>query len=176
MKIYIKNGEAKQSNQIVINKNGKNIFNPIESMILEDGWVEYVPIIKEPTEVELFEKAKSKLIENILEYDSSEHVNIFYIGDYGMWLDKATRVGLKLRFEMEMENGEDMTSLWHNGNKFELPIEMAVKLLYSIEKYASQCYDNTQYHISVANKLDNILDVENYDYKMSYPEKLVFNL
>lgn len=48
MKIYEKNGEVKNANQIIIRRDGMNIFCPSEEMILADGWVEYVPPTIEP--------------------------------------------------------------------------------------------------------------------------------
>jgi hypothetical protein len=51
-----------------------------------------------------------------------------------------------------------------------------MQMLYAIEVYASKCYDNTQYHISQVNKLDNIEDLKNYDYTTGYPEKLIFEI
>ena len=47
-------------------------------------------------------------------------------------------------------------------------------MLYALEFYASTCYDNTQRHISNVNKLENINEVKDYDYKSGYPEKLKF--
>jgi hypothetical protein len=91
-----------------------------------------------------------------------------------MWLDKATRVGLKLRFETEIEDGETETTLWYNGVAFPLEINMAVKMLHAIEKYASRCYDNTQRHIGCVKQLENIEDIQNYDYRSGYPDKLHF--
>lgn len=48
MKIYEKNGEVKPANQIIIRRDGMNVFCPSEEMILADGWVEYVPPTIEP--------------------------------------------------------------------------------------------------------------------------------
>lgn len=48
MKIYEKNGEVKPASQIIIRRDGMNIFCPSEEMILADGWVEYVPPTIEP--------------------------------------------------------------------------------------------------------------------------------
>lgn len=49
MKRYTKeiNGKTviKTRQQIVISKNGMSTYNPTEEMILEDGWVEYIPLI-----------------------------------------------------------------------------------------------------------------------------------
>jgi hypothetical protein len=54
MKQYTKviNGLSvtKTRKQIVIKKDGMNIFNPTEEMIFTDGWIEYIPNIIEPSE------------------------------------------------------------------------------------------------------------------------------
>lgn len=53
MKRYIKeiNGKTviKTRQQIVISKNGMSTYNPTEEMILEDGWMEYIPSIIDTT-------------------------------------------------------------------------------------------------------------------------------
>lgn len=53
MKRYTKNNEIKYANQIVINKDGFNIYGPTEEQILADGWVEYVAPEPEPAEPRL---------------------------------------------------------------------------------------------------------------------------
>ena len=47
-------------------------------------------------------------------------------------------------------------------------------MLYLIEAYASQCYDNTQKHLSNISKLETLEEVKNYDYKIGYPQPLQF--
>lgn len=49
MKMYIKNGVVKLQNKIVIEKENRNIFNPTEEMLLENGWIEYIPPIVDIT-------------------------------------------------------------------------------------------------------------------------------
>ena len=49
MKMYIKNGVVKLQNKIVIEKENRNIFNPTEEMLLENGWIEYIPPIIDTT-------------------------------------------------------------------------------------------------------------------------------
>lgn len=47
-------------------------------------------------------------------------------------------------------------------------------MLYTIEIYASECYDNTQYHAAQIASIDNIDLLETYDYSVGYPAKLYF--
>jgi hypothetical protein len=161
---------VKQTSKIVIEKDGMCTYNPTEEMILEDGWVEYVT--PEPTEEEMLNLEKGHKIREIEWFDSSKEVNSFSIDGIELWLDKATRVGLKLRFESEIAMGRENTTLWSEGIEFVLPIEMAVKMLYGLELYASACYDNTQRHIATVDKLESIDDVRAYDHRTGYPEKL----
>ena len=148
------------------------VFNPTHEMLIEDGWELYVA--PEPTEVELFNDAKRHKIEEINRYDSSEDVNIFYIHELPVWLDKATRAGLKLRFEAEIAMGKTDTVLWYDNLQFPLPLEDAMQMLYAIEVYASACYDNTQLHLSNVEKLKTVDEINGYDYRVGYPEKLNF--
>lgn len=172
MKKYIKNKEVKSANRIVIIKDGMQIFNPSEELILADGWEEYIPpvVSTEPT----LDDVKREKINNILEYDSSSEVNEFSINDIPVWLDKATRVGLELRFRAEQAQGFTTTTLWYESMQFSLSIEQAIQMLYAIELYASACYDNTQRHLATVGNMTTKEEVENYDYKVGYPEKLRF--
>ena len=174
MKTYFKDIDGqrvyKNRKQIVIEKDGMNTYNPTEELILADGWQEYVYIEKELT----LEEVKKHKIEEINYYDQSSDVNIFYVNDIPIWLDKATRSGLMLRFQAEAAIGKTNTSLWYDGVEFPLEASVAMQMLYAIEVYASACYDNTQKHISEVNKLETKEEIDNYDYTVSYPEKLRF--
>lgn len=171
MKLYIKDNIVRPQNKIIVIKDEFQYINPSEELILEDGWIEYE--IKY-TDEELLDRARSKKIQEILDYDTSPNVNCFYMSDTEIWLDKETRTGLKLRFEAETNIGMIETSLWYNNIRFTLPTASAVQMLYLLEIYASQCYDNTQFHIKSVSELTNVDDIENYDYTTGYPNKLRF--
>jgi hypothetical protein len=139
-------------------------------MILADGWEIYVAPVYVPT----LEEIKADKVEEILAYDSSSEVNEFSIGGVPMWLDKATRAGLLLRFEAEGKVGRTETTLWNDGQSYTLPLETAQQILIALELYASACYDNTQRHLAEVQKLDSKEAVESYDYTTGYPQKLLF--
>ena len=174
MKRYSKTIDGKTiikfADEIVIRSNGKQTFNPSEAMILADGWEIYVAPVYEPT----LEDVKESKVAEILAYDSSEAVNEFSMGGLPIWLDKATRAGLLLRFEAEAKAGRTSTTLWYNGLPFTLPLTYAQEILIALELYASACYDNTQNHIAEVQKLDSKEAVESYDYTTGYPQKLLF--
>ena len=172
MKKYVKEIDGKKvyktRQQIVISKNGMSTYNPTEEMILSDGWVEYIAPVYEET----IESVRMHKINEIEYYDQSDKINEFYIQNTPVWLDKNTRAGLKLRFEAEKAMQKELTTLWYNHQEFILPLDSAVQMLYAIEVYASQCYDNTQKHIAEVSKLENKEEIENYDFRVGYPEKL----
>lgn len=203
MKQYVKNNQVKTRQQIVIIKDGMRTINPTEEQILADGWEVYVEPVKEVVEIQevqepkeeestplstntslevpeeisdkaAFVRARHILRNNINKYDVSSNVNAFYYGDRVMWLDKSTRAGLLLRFQAEKARDLVTTSLWYNGVSYPLNVDVAIQMLYAIELYASACYDNTQRHLAAIAKLKTIEEVEAYDYKAGYPEKLRF--
>lgn len=160
----------KRADEIVVRGNGSQTFNPTESMILADGWTEYVAPVYEPT----LEEVKKGKIDEILAYDSSEAVNQFSMGGVPMWLDKATRAGLLLRFEAEGKAMRETTTLWYEGQSYTLPLAQAQQILIALELYASACYDNTQSHIAAVMGMESKEAVEAYDFTTGYPEKLSF--
>ena len=185
MKKYIKDEQIKFRNQIVLHgtrtikgKDGKEkevktqVINPSEAQLLADGWVEYV--IPEPTEAELLDIARRNLRGQIERYDSSSEINVFYVSGIAIWLDKATRAGLLLRFQAEQAQGIEDTTLWYKGMQFPLKVEQAIQMLYAIELYASACYDNTQRHFAALDMLEDEESVKAYDYTTGYPERLRF--
>lgn len=119
-------------------------------------------------------EAKKKLFSGIREYDKSSDVNEFSIGENRLWLDKTTRASLLVRIEAEREAGKESTIFWSNGNEYALPLDEAKSIINSVEVYASECYDNTQRHLKRAKELTTVEEMESYEYKTGYPEKLKF--
>ena len=120
------------------------------------------------------EVAKQAVSEAILAYDSSEAVNQFSINGSPMWLDKATRAGLKLRLEAERSAGKESTTLWYGTEAITLPVANAIVMLNRLEIYASESYDVTQGHLARVALMENEEEVLGFDYKVGYPEKLMF--
>ena len=147
-------------------------FNPTDEMLFEDGWEVYVT--PELTEEEIISNAKRDKLRDIEMYDSSTEVNEFYIQGMPVWLDKSTRSGLMLRFNSELAMKKENTTLWYNGISFTLPLNTAISMLYALEIYASECYDNTQSHLAAVDKLETLDEILEYNYRIGYPEKLNF--
>lgn len=147
-------------------------FNPTEEMLFEDGWEIYT--VPELTPEQILANAKRDKKHEINNYDSSTSVNEFYIQDMPVWLDKATRSGLMLRFNSELAMKKENTTLWYNGASFTIPLNTAIQMLYALEVYASECYDNTQAHLANVDKMETLDAVLEYNYTVDYPNKLHF--
>lgn len=174
--LFVKENKIEQRQYIVLEKDGFCTINPTDEMLFADGWKLYVkPEPPQPTAEELLEKSKSDKKVEISNYDKSNYVNEFYVNGIPLWLDKATRTGLMLRFNAEIAMGKENTVLWYGNISIPLRLDDAVQMLYAIEVYASACYDVTQYHLSTIDTFETIEDVEMYDYMDGYPEKLSFD-
>lgn len=104
MKQYIKNGEIKSQNRIIIKKNGVQILNPSHVLLLEDGWVEYIP--KDPTDID--KKLPSTIVEELVikqwndRTDISNNEALDYMTIVYPWkkfIDKVLPVGKIVSYE-----------------------------------------------------------------------------
>lgn len=118
------------------------------------------------------EQAKMDKIAEITAYDKSTAVNAFYLNGEQHWLDFNLRDRVFAGNERIAYKGREETSLWLDGKYFVMPIAAAQDLICTIEVYAKDCYNVTATHQAEVNKLTNIEEVEAYDYKTGYPEKL----
>ena len=120
------------------------------------------------------EEIRVQKLDELRLFDSSEAVNQFSINGVFGWLNKSTRVGLMNSINIERESGRSETSIWLGDTAFTLSIERAVSILQQIELYALACYNITQGHMNIINRLDTKEAVKEYDFKVGYPRKLSF--
>lgn len=178
MKRYIKDGKIKTRNQIVIRKDGRQTINPTEEMILADGWVEYTTPVYEPT-IEDYRRDKIREIER---HDSSSEVNKCYINTAGneisYWANKSERSSLKSAVNdcIIMNRNTYRLDLRDLGLSVDIDCNKLLEMLSALEVYAIDCYNKTTDHIFNVNGLTTIEEIENYDYRKGYPEKLIFEL
>lgn len=116
--------------------------------------------------------AKKAKIAEITAYDKSPAVNAFYLNGEQHWLDFNLRDRVFDGNERIAYKGREETSLWLDGKCFVMPIAVAQDLICTIEVYAKDCYNVTATHQAEVNKLTTIEEVEAYNYKTGYPEKL----
>jgi hypothetical protein len=73
MKRYIKDNKIKYANNIVIKRDGMQIINPNEELILADGWVEYVPPTPQP---QPYQKSTYEIVEELVVKQWNERTDI----------------------------------------------------------------------------------------------------
>ena len=127
---------------------------------------------KKKYEGKTLEEAKEMLLAEIAAYDKSPAVNAFYLNGEQHWLDFNLRDRVFDGNERIAYKGREETSLWLDGKCFVMPIAVAQDLICTIEVYAKDCYNVTATHQAEVNKLTTIEEVEAYNYKTGYPEKL----
>lgn len=169
---FVRNGMIRSFDVVggKVNTCEGGVFNPTLEQFHAAGWQDYVA--PEPT----LEDVKAGKIAQLEQYDASEAVNEFFLGNLSMWLDKATRVGLMLRFSSEEAAGIEVTTLWYGSDSFALPVQQAMAMLSAVEIYASAAYDCTASHRAAILNLSTKEDVEAYDFTTGYPEKLTFQI
>ena len=202
MKIYEKEIDGKlvrkQRNGIVLSvtrtitdkKTGEekevksNVYNPTHEMLLENGWVEYVPVnnAKEVPMFMLVKTAKTRKLYNLEEYDNSSEVNdciIVYQGqELHYWANKTERNDLKnaIRDCVAMGRTEYRLDLRDKGISITLLCELLLQMMAALEVYAIDCYNKTTDHNYAIKALETLEEVEAYDYEVGYPEKLRFEI
>lgn len=184
MKRYTKQIDGKSVikslKEIVVKKNGKQTFNPSEEMVLADGWVEYITPI--PSEEQLFNRAKSNKIRDIEYYDASKEVNICYIktplDTIPYWANKSERSSLKSAVQdcIAMNRETYRLDLRDVGVSVDIACNKLLAMLSALEVYAIDCYNKTTDHIFNVKNLTTVEEIEVYDYRVGYPEKLTFEL
>lgn len=118
------------------------------------------------------DEVRARVLAEIESYDKSDKVNSFTLDGDDVWLDKATRVGLMNSTQIEKSSGHDETVLWFGGKSYTIPCDLAIQMLSALEMYALECYNVTARHKAEIDSLQTIEEVENYDYKTGYPDKL----
>lgn len=124
----------------------------------------------------LIDDIKKHLLSLQKEYDNSFEVNCFILGGKKVWFNKDTRVGLFNLLNIEKASNIETTTLWFNNTSIEIQVDKAIALLTMVEKYAKQCYDNTQKHYIEINQLESIEDCLQYDITAGYPDILNITL
>lgn len=145
-------------------QNPNSSIEEIWNMKKED---EYIPTIEDYKNYKIYE------LDN---YDKSGDVNTFYINNMPAWLDRETRNTLRDSLLIQKEKGNNISTLWYGLIPLQVPTEEAIELLKQVEAYAFECFNVTAKHKLKINSLDNIEEINSYNFKEGYPEKLMFTL
>lgn len=172
--------QYKEGSEIVLHKEGMQIFNPTEDMILEDGWVEYVQ--QEVSNELTLEDAIRLKLQDLVQYDESSNVNdciITYKGqELHYWANKMERDSLKGAVSdfLSLDRYSYRLDLRELGVAIQIPSKALLNMLIQLECYAADCYNKTTDHQFAIKQLTSIEEVTNYDFTVGYPEKLNFTL
>lgn len=155
----------------VISENGEisYIRNPSEELLLSQGYEEYVP-----TQEELLEEAKIKKLSLINIYNDSEDVNSFTVNGHRMWLTVLERQQLLTQINAYEAFGRESMTKWHEGIEFTFSISQWKSMFAALEVYCGDALNVTEQHRVNVKALNTIEEVEQYNYKANYPEKLNF--
>ena len=145
---------------------------PTEQQLAEWGFELYTPPVPERT----LEIAKSEKIAEITAYDTSDAVNSFTLDGDTMWINRDDRVSTMNSTTILKTVGVETVTQWYYGKKYTLPCDTLIQMLSALEVYALQCYNVTEEHKAAVNALTTIEEVDAYDYKTGYPEKLSFDV
>ncbi len=169
-----------EGNSITRNLDNGALFSGVPSVeqLTAWGFVEWVE--PAPTPKELLERAKASKIAELEAYDASDAVNGFIIktegGDITEWLDPYKRNNAFRAIESAKKLGDSSISFAIGDVPVTLDVETAEVYLARVEKYAVTCANVTASHKVAINALETVKAVEEYDYNVGYPQKLVFNL
>lgn len=145
---------------------------PTEQQLAEWGFEPYTP----PVPARTLEVAKSEKIAEITAYDTSDAVNSFTLDGDTMWINRDDRVSTMNSTTILKNAGLETVTQWYGGKKYTLPCDTLIQMLSALEVYALQCYNVTEEHKAAVNALTTIEEVDAYDYKTDYPQRLAFDV
>lgn len=154
----------------VITVDDMQVINPTEEHYKHAGYSLYVEPM--PTGEELLAQSKEIKIAEIRAYDASEDVNSFSLNGMEVWINREDRIGTTRAIELDKANGLTESEIWINGTRLKVNCDKALALLAILGHYAYTAFNKTQEHIYNVRQLKSVKDVEKYNYKTGYPEKL----
>lgn len=171
MKRYIdKDGNFWDGTSIVLDD--MRIFNPTDEQMIAAGYTEYVE--PEPTPEELLERAKQQKLFEIDEYNLSEAVDSFFLGEQQMWLTRDERTQIDESINAYEAMGATEMTKYFGGVAYTFPLILWKQMLNTLIVYASEALNVTEMHKVAVNALETVEAVENYDITADYPEKPAF--
>ena len=144
---------------------------PTVEQLTEWGYEEYIEPV--PTPEQLLERAKANKLQELDAYDLSEAVDSFTIDNKTMWLDVQKRQQLRTSIESYVASGIETVTKYFDGEKYTFPCSVWLQMLNALEVYASEALNVTESHRAAINALDDIEDIESYEFN-NYPPKLSF--
>lgn len=134
-------------------------------------------MVLDPVHVRNINDAKNEMKSRIERYDDSEEVNQFIInGVITGWFTPSERSNYKSSIDAAKLVGLETLTFFVGNNMMEITPTVAEQLLAQIQLYADQCFIVTKQHKLNVDALETMEEVDAYNYKQGYPEKLNFKL
>ena len=175
MKYYNKNTNEWyiEGSSITRKINESTMFSgyPTIEQLEEWGFEAYIDL----DEDELVE-AKANKLNELIEYDNSVEVNSFLLNNIPMWIDAKKRQQLRISLDALNNKGRTTATKWFNGIAFTFPINVWYSMLDDLETYASDALNVTEQHKANIKAINNIEELENYDFTTDYPDKVTFTI
>ena len=162
-----------EGQSITHNENG-TLTSGVPSVEQLEAWGFEEWVEPAPTPEQLLERAKANKIAQLEAYDQSDAVNSFSVNGQEMWLDAQTRQQLRISLDANQQAGRETVTKWFDGVQYTYPIDVWYYMLGNVEVYAGDALNVTESHKAAINALDDIEDVEAYDFTIGYPEELSF--
>ena len=93
-----------------------------------------------------------------------------------MWISRDDRVSTMNSTTILKNAGLETVTQWYGGQKYTLSCDTLIQMLQALEIYALACYNVTEEHKAAVNALTTIEEVDAYDYKTGYPQRLAFEV
>lgn len=119
-------------------------------------------------------EARNISLLGLYDFDESHDVNSFFLQGDEVWLNKELRLSIRNAVEIKKSKGIEYTSIWYGTKEYVLPVQFVLDMLDDLEIYADACNSVTRRHQANILILENIENIEKYNYKTGYPEKLKF--
>lgn len=171
-----KTGEWYREGDIITRPVENGVFSGIPSIeqLLSWGFVERGEPV--PTPEERLAQAKRQKIAELQAYNVSENVDSFTIDGQSMWLTVEERQQIATQISANEAVGRTSMTRWFGGHSFTFPIATWKQMLVALELYCGDALNITESHKAAINSLDTVEEVEAYDFKTGYPDRLTFSV
>lgn len=146
---------------VLLNEKQVKFHKTYPEATIEQVWNMYIPS-------RTLEQAKTEMLAKIKKYDSSSGVNCFYLNGAKTWLTPTQRSNFLLTLESAKALG--VPTVPYLGT--DIPIEEGIMAIHRINLYAAQCVAVTNAHKDAVKAMDNVEDVDLFNYAADYPEKV----
>lgn len=124
----------------------------------------------------ILDRQRNIKLKELDKFDKSNNVNSFIINGKTAWIDRETRTSINYSISIIKNSGQETTDLWLDQTCYVINCDLLLQLLSQLEMYAKRCYSITAQHRANILNIDNLEELNNYDFTTGYPDKLNITL